>query len=180
MKKIIIVIIMISAVGGGIFFYLKYRKSKDFEALIKTKLQELVKDGSNGLYNLKMDKIEIDILNSKLILDNAQLLIDSIRLNELNGADIAPIDIFRITLKTLNVDGLSIRELLDTKNINLEKLNIKEPLVEVFHRIGTTTPFLNDTSTLYQRIAKSLGHFELKNLTISSMDLIYHNLSKKG
>ena len=65
MKKIWIAVSIIAVLVVTGFFYLKFRKSKDFEPLIKSKLQQLVKDGSNGLYALEIEKIEVDVINSK-------------------------------------------------------------------------------------------------------------------
>ncbi len=90
MKKIGITVSFAAILLMGGLIYLKHRKSTDFESLIKAKLQQLVKEGSNGLYVLKMEKIEVDILKSKVVVHDASLLIDSARLKVLDAAGIAP------------------------------------------------------------------------------------------
>ena len=128
MKKIIIIVVSIIAVLIiGAFFYLKIRKSKDFEPLIKAKLQELVKDASDSLYVLNIDKIEVDIVGSKAKVHNAVLLIDSTRLNELIASGNAPADLYKVSLSALNIDGLNVADLLNKKNIDLNSTRHKKP-----------------------------------------------------
>ena len=73
MKKIIIITAsFIAIITIGIFIYMKVRKSKDFEPLIKAKLQQVVKEASGSLYILNLDKIEIDVVGSTLKVHNAE------------------------------------------------------------------------------------------------------------
>jgi hypothetical protein len=64
----------------AVFVYFKLRGTKDFEPLIKEKLQQLVLEGSDSLYRLDIDKIEVDISDAHIIVKNASLNIDSARL----------------------------------------------------------------------------------------------------
>jgi len=178
-KKLRIVFLVFILLIAGVFLYLKFRKSKDFEPLIKAKLQALVKDASNGLYVLNIDKIDVDIVDSKIKVHNAELLIDSARLKVLNEQGIAPADVYKISLSDLDIDGLDITDLLNKKNIDLSVINLKNPTVEIYHPVNKNVQPQKDTSTLYSRIQKSLGHFQLKDLSITNMNFIYHNIQGK-
>ncbi len=179
MKKLWIILSIIAVIVIGAFFYLKFRKSKDFEPLIKAKLQELVKDGSNGLYVLDIDKIEIDVIGSKLTVHNAALLIDSARLKVLDAAGIAPKDVYKIALSDIIIDGINIGDFINKKNVDLDALTIKNPVFEIYHPVNKKDTIVKDTATLYSRIAKTLGHFYVKNLSVTNMDFIYHNITGK-
>ncbi len=180
MKKIIIIIVsVIALLIVGAFLYLKIRKSKDFEPLIKAKLQQLVRDASDSLYVLNIDKIEIDVVDSKVKVHNAELLIDSTRLTALLAAGRAPVDVYKISLSDLNIDGLNVADLLDKKNIDLNSLDIKNPTVEIYHGVGKQDTITSDTATLYSRIQQSLGHFSLKSLKLSNINFIHHNLAEE-
>jgi len=178
-KNLIIAFSVIAMLAIGIFFYLKIRKSKDFEPLIKAKLQQLVKEGSDSLYVLDMDKIEVDVVNSTIKVHNARLSIDSARLNTLLAFGTAPVDVYKMSFTDLNIDGLNISDLLDKKNIDLNTLSIKDPVVEIYHPVNKRDTIIKDTATLYSRIQKTLGHFSLKDLSISNMNFIYHNLQQE-
>jgi hypothetical protein len=179
LKKTWIILSVIVVIIVGAFFYLKIRKSKDFEPLIKAKLQELVKDASNGLYVLDIDKIEVDIINSKVRVHDAKLLIDSARLKVLDAQGTSPVDVYKISLTDMVVDGFNVDDLLKKKNINLNVLNIKNPVVEIYHPVNNNIQVKKDSGTLYSRIQKNLGHFQLKDLSITNMNFIYHNITGK-
>lgn len=178
-KPVIITISIIAILIVGALLYLKLRKSEDFEPLIKAKLQQVVKEASDSLYILNLDKIEIDVVGSTIKVHNAELLIDSIRLNELSAKGTAPVDVFKISVSDLHIDGFNVADLLDKKNINLNALNIKNPTVEVYHPVNKKDTIIKDTSTLYSRIQKSLGHFRLEDLSISNLKFIYHNIAEE-
>lgn len=177
MKKILIILSVLAALIIGAYFYLKTRKSKDFEPLIITKLQELVKDGSNGLYVLDIDKIEVDVLKSTVFVHNAKLFIDSARLKVLDAQGKAPVDVYKISVSDLAIDGFNVDDLLQKKNVDLDVLNIKNPVVEIYHPVSKNKQISKDTATLYSRIAKSLGHFHIKHFGISNMNFNYHNIA---
>lgn len=176
MKKIWIILSVLAVIIIGAFFYLKFRKSTDFEPLIKAKLQQLVSDGSNGLYVLDIDKIDVDILKSTVFIHNLKLNVDSARLKVLEAQNTAPVDVYKISLSDLAVDGLNIGDVIEKKNIDLDVLNLKNPTIEIFHPVGKSNQASKDTSTLYSRIAKGLGHFYIKNLAISNINFKYHNI----
>lgn len=161
-------------IGG--FFYLKYRKSQDFEPLIKARLQQLVRDASDSLYVLDIDKIEVDVVGSKAKVHKAELLIDSARLDQLLAKGTAPPDIFKASFSDLNIDGLNVGDLLDKKNIDLNSLDITNPVLEIYHLANKRDTAFKDTTTLYSRIQETLGHFSLKALSISNMNFIHHNM----
>lgn len=178
-KAIVITLSIIAVLIIGAFLYLKVRKSKDFEPLIKAKLQQLVKEASDSLYVLNIDKIEVDVVGSNAKVMNAELLIDSGRLNQLLAAGTAPQDVFKVSVSALNIDELNVGDLLDKKNIDLNTLDIKNPTVEIYHLANKRDTGIKETTTLYAHIQQSLGHFSLKDLTISNINFVHHNLAEE-
>jgi hypothetical protein len=179
LKKTWIIVSIIAVIIIGSFLYLKFRKSEDFEPLIITKLQQLVKDASNGLYVLNIDKIEVDVIGATVKVHNAQLLIDSARLNVLIAEGNSPVDVYKVSLSNLDIDGLNVNDLLNKKDMNLNVINIRNPIIEIYHPVNKSDTLKKDTASLYSRIQKSLGQFQLKMLSISNMNVVYHNISGK-
>ena len=73
----------------------KARSVLDLRPLIIAKLQQLVKDGSNGLYNLSIDRIDPHVIESKLDVFKAALSPDTLALKKLNDLHQAPDDFFK-------------------------------------------------------------------------------------
>ena len=178
MKKLGIFFIILALVLAGGFFYLKSRKSADFEPLIKSKLQALVKNGTDGLYYLDMDKIEIDIIASTIIVMNARLSPDSVKLAAMESLKTAPDNIFKVQLAALEITGISPADLLDKTNLDLEIVYLKEPKLQVYHQKRNYN--FKDTSNFYRRISKDISQFELKKLVVEKIDFTFINVTKKN
>src|SRR6188768_177558 len=127
-KEWVIVLSSLSVIIIAVFVYFKLRGTKDFEPLIKEKLQQLVLEGSDSLYRLDIDKIEVDISDAHIIVKNASLNIDSARLVLLDSLRRAPNDVFKVSLKDLVIDGIGPDDFLKKKNIDLNVIYITEPV----------------------------------------------------
>jgi hypothetical protein len=162
------------------FLYLKFRGSTDFEPLIKQKLQQLVKEGSDSLYTLDIDRIKIDVVKSQVVVINATLNIDSARLVQLDQERRAPNDVYKITLQNLVIEGIGPDDLLKKKSIDISSLYIKDPVVEIFHHKRDYNYVPPDTITLYKKIANQVGHLGVKDLMVQNVDFKFHNKAKEN
>jgi uncharacterized protein YxeA len=78
MKRILLISGIVVVAIIGILVYLHHRKLNDFESLIKSKLQSLVRNMSDSLYRIEFDSLDADVLESKLTIWNIRLLPDTI------------------------------------------------------------------------------------------------------
>lgn len=179
-KTVKYILLPILVLAAGALVYLKTRKSKDFEPLIKDKLQEVVTKATNGLYKLHYDSLTIDVLASKVTLSNAVLQPDSARLLQLDSLQQAPDDVFKISLKTLDITGLGPADMLNKKNISLTDLFLDNPDIEIYHQKRAYNYQSPDTATLYRKLAGMVQSFELQRLLLRHISLTYHNLEKKS
>lgn len=181
MKKVLwIAGITVLAIAAGVIIYLSTRKSKDFEPLIKSKLEELVRNGSDSLYRLQLDKVEIDVINSTVTVVNAQLLPDSAWLQQLDARQQAPDDIFRVSLGALQIKGITPLDLLDKKHIDLQDLYLKEPVIKIYHRKRAYNRVKDTTTTLYQRVSKQIESFKLAHTTVQHVAVDYYDMDQKN
>ena len=177
-RKYLISLLVIAVLAAGILIYLRTGKLKDFEPQIIAKLQSLVRKGSDSLYRLNIEGIEVDVVKARIGLVNASLEVDSSVLIKMDAAEGAPDDIFRITLHSLYIDGLDPADLLDTKSIHLNQLNIDNPTIEVFHKKRKyNSEKRKDTTSLHKKLADQISSFSLDTLLIKDADLIHHNLA---
>ncbi|CAN5714954.1 hypothetical protein BH10BAC2_BH10BAC2_17220 [soil metagenome] len=180
MKPKWIILTSVVVIISGALLYLKFRSSTDFEPLIKEKLQQLVKDGSNGLYRLDAARINVDVIDGQIVVLNASLSIDSARLMQLDQLKQAPNDVYKIAFESLVIEGIGPDDFLKKKNIDLGTLYIKDPTVEIFHHNRDYNYVPVDTSSLYKRIGKQIGHFSVKDIVVQNVDFKYHNKAKEN
>ncbi len=163
--------------SGGIYYYLTFRKLDDFNPLIKKKLQTLVHDGSGGLYQVEFDSLHADIINSTLVLSNVKLIPDTVLAAKLDSLGKRPADIFNISVASIAIDGINIKDFSSGKKVNLKSINISGPSLEIFHKKNKAINFKKDTAsiqTLYQRISTHLNRLSVERISISNMYVIHH------
>lgn len=194
MKKIILisVIIIVVIISGG-FIYLKYGvlKTKDVKTdtskessildlrpAIIAKLQQLVKDGSDGLYSLSIQKIDPDVLSSKLDVLDGMIDVDTAAMQRLDGSKKLPDDVFHIKFHLLHIDGIGINDMLNKNNIDIKGAYLDDPVIHIYHKAHTynkETNKKNDSLTLYQRLTGELKRIFIGSIAIKHGTLVIHD-----
>ncbi len=175
------------------FIYLKYflLKAKDFKPdnskarsvidlrpSIIAKLQQLVKDGSNGLYVLSIGKIDPDVLASTLDVFNADLRVDSAAMLALDHQKKLPDNIFNIHFDSLHIDGIGVDYLLHSKSIDITRVNIGKPSIEIYHKskpYNESDRKQTDTMCLYHQIKEQMNSIKVGHINIDKGTLIMHD-----
>jgi hypothetical protein len=192
-RKIIIVLSLVLLVFAGCFIYLKYFLLKardvkpdnskamsiiDLRPSIIAKLQQLVKDGSNGSYILSIEKINPDIVASTLDVFDVNLRVDSVVMQQLDRQKKLPDDIFKIHFDSLHIDGIGLDYLLHSRRIDITGANISKPSIEVYHR---SRPYnqaerkRNDTMSLYHQIKEQMNSIRVGHINIANGTLITYD-----
>ena len=162
----------------------KKKSIVDLRPDIIAKLQQLVKDGSNGLYILSIEKINPDVLASKLDVVNASISIDSTVMRQLDHLKKLPDDIFKIHFNSLHIDGIGITDLLEKKRLDITSINISHPVIEVYHHLRVYNKPVrerNDTLSLYHRLKGQMNQIGIGKINIESGTFInYADADKRN
>ncbi len=196
MKKTLFIILgtLVLLLAGG-YLYLRYGvlKSPDFEtdntasksvldlrpALI-ARLQQVVKDGTKGLYLLTIENIDPSIKDAMLNVHGVKLTVDSAVLARLDSMEMAPDNVYRVSLKHLHIDGLGLKDLLSKKDIDLRSIDILDPVIEVFISNHAYNVEEKDTLTLYEQINKALNSVAVGRINVKNATVISHRPGKKA
>ncbi len=196
-RKLIVVIAVIFLLIVGGYFYLRfgYLKTKDFKPdtskeknitdlrpSIIAKLQQLVKDGSSGLYILSVEKLEPHMLASKLDALNASIKIDTAAMHHLDSLQLLPDDIFTFHFSTVHLDGIGIADLINKDRVEITGINITNPVIDVFHTKRTYNAAdrkSNDSLSLYQKLKGQMKKIAIGRINIENGTFINHDLAKK-
>lgn len=181
MKKFLTVIIAMLAIAGGVYYYLHQNKLKDFEPQIKERLNKLVMDASNGLYHLEIEKLETNVITSKIILVNAHLRPDTMIYAQLEQAKIAPNDVFDITIGQLSIDDIVPSDFFINKAINLRRLFINKPVISVKHKKQPyNLPDVKETKSIFEKIQKDISKIQVDTIILNDIDFLYTNTSRNN
>jgi hypothetical protein len=196
MKTVYSIVLAILVILTGLYLYVRYSalKTKDFKPDTKkeksvtdlrpaiiAKLQQMVKDGSDGLYYLSIGKIEPDVLKSTVELSDVTITPDQAAIKKLDSNKTLPDDVFKITFSALHVTGIDIRDILSKDHLSLNDISISNPVIEVYHKkrsYNQPTRIKNDSATLYQRLMNKMKSISIQKIDISNGTLINHNVAK--
>jgi hypothetical protein len=103
----------------------------DLKPKLIEKLQQLVKEGSGGLYNLFIHELKPDILKSEVSISNATLVPDTAVLQQLEQSNQLPDVIFRIKTDSIWIDGLGIKDILSKDVIDVKAIHIRQPTIDI-------------------------------------------------
>src|SRR5947208_1387448 len=116
-KIVIILVILLLVVAAVIYIRVQRTKQPgpvtksespiDITPLIISKLQQLVKDGSDGLYQLSIEQLKPDISSSQVTIMKVKIVPDSAVLQKLDALQKAPDDVFTISFDSLHITGVN-------------------------------------------------------------------------
>lgn len=198
MKKkllITVAIILLLITGGYIFLRFGFLKSKDFKPDISkeksvidlrpaiiAKLQQSVKDASNGLYILSVEKIEPHLLTSKLDMFNASISIDTAAMIRLNSLELLPDDIFTFHFSALHIDGIGIEDMVNRNRIEIKEIHISQPAIDVYHhkrKYNSAGRKRKDTLSLYEKLKGNFNMIGIGKINIAKGRFINHDIVKQ-
>jgi hypothetical protein len=197
-KKIIVILstLLVLIIGGYLFIRYHFLKAKNFKPdlskaknvldltpAIIAKLQQVVKDGSNGLYNLSIQKLNIDVVASKIEAVNASITLDTAAMQRLDSLKKLPDDIFKIKFSRLQIDGLGIADLINKKHMVINALYCDSPVIEVFHKnqpYNEAERKAKDTLSLYGRIKGQMKSIQIGEINIGKGTFIDHDMDTKS
>jgi len=193
-KRLIIIagIILLIVCAGFLYFKKDVLKSTDFKPdnskatsildlrpSIIAKLQQVVKDASQGLYVLSIDKLEPDVLSSKLDVTDGTISIDTTVMQQLDKLKMLPDDVFDIKFHSLHIDGIGIGDLLHKKNIDITGAFLNDPVIQIYHKARSYNKDehkKNDSLTLYQRLMGQMKKIAITAINITHGTLIIHDV----
>jgi len=189
------IILLLLIIGGYLYLRYGFLKTKDFKPdtskqknitdlrpAIIAKLQQVVKDGSNGLYLLSINELEPHILSSKLDISGASIRIDTVAMHHLDSLHLLPDDIFTFHFSKLHIDGIGIDDLLHKDRIEISGIQVTDPMMDVYHKkrsYNETEREQNNSLTLYERIKGQLKKIDIKKIDVTNATYTNHDIAKK-
>ena len=145
----------------------------DLRPLFISKIQQIVKDGSNGVYDLTIDSMDVDLLNSFVVLHNISMVPNR---ETLKGNPDAPEDLFTVSFRKMRIEGINLDDVITRRTIDFKRVIINDPVIEAEH-LGKKTV---DTITLFDRIKKHVDRIAIADLVIEGADFISKTPARKS
>lgn len=197
MKKTVIIVTIFACLLTGGYVYLRFHflRAKDYKPVaakakspldlrpaVIAKLQQLVKDGSKGLYRLDVATIEPGLLASTLDVGKTTLSVDTPSMRHLDSLRLLPDNIITLQFDSLHVTGLSLADLLHVRHLDVSNITLRNPIINMYHKLrpyNKAKRLATDTLTLYQAIRQDADYVKIGDILISGGTLIVTSQQRK-
>ena len=167
-----ILLVMMVAIGGAIFYWNIYRKQ-----IIRIKLQDGVWDKTNGLYALRYDSLILDEVAGNLSVANLTLRYDSTKYIALLEKNNAPPTLLKIKIPSIIVTGVKTPRALLDKEIVGKKLLITNPVIDIFYtNAGKDSARNIPTKEVYEQILGDLDLIKIDTVEIRGAQITTSNI----
>ena len=152
-----LLVLILAAVAGGIFYWSVYKKR-----IIRSTLEDTLRRKSKGLYKVTYDDLKLDEVSGFLKVTNLRLEYDSLRYAALEDLDLKPPTLLRINIPELLVTGVKTPQALLDNQIVGGKVQITDPVIEIYNTgAGKDSARSTPNKEVYETI---LGNLELIKL----------------
>ncbi|HET7897134.1 MAG TPA: hypothetical protein VFL47_05680, partial [Flavisolibacter sp.] len=148
----------------------------DLRPLFIKRLQQLLEKSSNGLYNLSVGDLKIDVLASQISLSNVTVRPNREALMTLEKAGQLPNDVFTLTFKTLVIDGVNLDDAITSKTMDYKLVKLVNPVIEIDHRKAKEEP--KSSEDFSQRFLKEMEKLSIKKLVLDGGNIVVHDKQK--
>ncbi|MEO5892183.1 MAG: hypothetical protein ABIQ31_18190 [Ferruginibacter sp.] len=173
--KILLVIVIASAIGG--FIYWQFNKKK----IVKDSIEKTISKKTDSLYYLHYDSSRIDEITGSAAFYNVTLQSDSAQKALLNSTDSLPNALYNIRIQKVSATGVDIAGLLQKQNVAAKKIILLKPVIQIINT-GADNPkplTRNDTLELYQKILGKFESIKADSIQVTNGTLLMTNKSGK-
>lgn len=147
--------------------------SARWKPLLSEKIKTGIYEGSAGLYSLNFKDIHLNLLTGTASLDEVVLSPDTAVFNRLKAAENAPIHLFQIKVKKLQINHLGLINAYFKKTIHINSIVLHQPSIDMMHYQLKKKKKDTSNKTVYQLLAKSMKSLDIDAIRILNADFDY-------
>ena len=132
----------------------------DLRALFITRMKQLLKKSSNGLYDVTVGDMQVDVLASSLLLKKVVMKPDAPTRASLTKSGHLPNDIYSISFDELQVDGINLDDAITRKTMDYRLVKLVRPIITINHRRGEKQKVQKEEFS--QRFLKEMNKLSIK------------------
>ena len=152
----------------------------DLRPLFIKRVQQLVKKSSNGLYNLSVSDLKVDVLASTLSLQGVRLAPDAAVADSLQRVQQLPADVFTITLDSLHMDGINLDDVVTSNTMDYRLIKLIRPVITIHHQKRGKKKDAAQAGNFSQRFLSEMQKLSIKNVVVEDGTVTLYNEAKKA
>jgi len=160
--------VLVLLTGVSVYF------SKNWKPELEKKITEAVNKGSQGLYQVSVKDLHLNILTGSISADSIWLRPDTVMLNALLDKKVAPTHLFEIRLAKLQLRRLSLLRIWRKKEIDLNDIILNKPSINMTYYAGQHRPQTETKpKSLHELLSGTLHAVRIKAMRIADADFDY-------
>ncbi|MET0465425.1 MAG: hypothetical protein ABW007_19850 [Chitinophagaceae bacterium] len=159
-----IIVGILGLVAAGVLYWGFYRKQ-----IIRTTLEDTIREKSKGLYKIVYDKLDLDEVAGDLAVTNFSLSYDSMKYLAMKQTNDAPPTLLNIKIPSIIVSGVKTPRALIDKEIVGKNLQINDPVIDIVYTYAGRDSLRNTpTKEVYEQILGNLNLIKVDTLTVNN------------
>lgn len=150
----------------------------DLRPLFINRMQQLLKKSSNGLYDLVIGDMEVDVLASTISLRDVTVKPNKTVLDKLTDQGEIPQNIMDVSFQSLVIDGINLDDAITRKTMDYRSVKLIKPVIHIYRKQSKNKKEDN-AEDFSQRFLKEMTKLDVKRLTIEGGTIISHNAASK-
>lgn len=145
--------------------------ARHYKPILKDKLSEKIHTGSQGLYRLVIDDLDVSILRGALRFTGIRLVSDTAIYATLKAQKKASATRFDVVLNTLKIDGLNVWGVLFTDKVDVKHIIMDSLRVQLVKEVLDYTSADTSDTDLYTQIKDTFKELRIDIFEVKSLDL---------
>ncbi|WP_316754884.1 hypothetical protein [Pedobacter aquatilis] len=171
--------IWITSIVGGLILILAFGAmflSARWKPILTEKIKESVYTSSKHLYKIDFKSINLNVITGSLALRDVTLTADTAVFDSLKTQKLAPVYIFELKLKKLQITGVGILTAYFKKQANVNAIILDKPSINmILNKVEKQPDTVKSEKTLYEQISKTFNSLHIKTVKIVDADFDYIN-----
>lgn len=152
----------------------------DLRPLLIARVRQLLKKSSNGLYDLSVGDLKLDVFGSSMVLQGVQLKSDSTMLDSLRRIKQLPDDVVNVSFDSLRVEGIDLNDAITSTTMEYSLLKLVKPVITIHHLKKTIVKDMAEKEDFSQGFLKQMQKLSIKNVVVENGTVNLYNAVKNG
>lgn len=171
-KRLLIALAIFIVLVVGSFIYI----ARNMKPVLSQKLKDQLVQSSDSLYHATFSDLKLNLYTGTIIIKDLRLIPDTAVYNKLKSFNIAPENIFDLSVQQLELRHAHPFKLFFKKTVQIKEIRINQPILKIYHQ--ELIP--NDTTQSLETMMRNLLNGPLKSIYVGRIGLNNISLSYKN
>ncbi|RVU01907.1 hypothetical protein EOD41_08100 [Mucilaginibacter limnophilus] len=151
-----------------------------FSPMLESKLKSSIAESSDSLYKIEFSKASLNLLQGKVVIDDATLKVDKAVYNKKKKAGTAPNNLYDIRVNQIRITGANPLKYFFSRKAAISKIVLNEPSIDMSYEANNTEDKpKGDKRTIWQRMSKTLKSARVGEIWLNNLKFRHTDYSHK-